>query len=314
MAEVAQQDHTIETVAQIGAVEDVSIEVRARVAAQILQGHGSVEDVVTQLAAALGKNVTFKLAEEASSGEEEAESIVVEVVDVIPEQGEQLDERLTACLEQLRGDFDRGIVRIEAKGTLESYAAALKADKTAGQTWEAIEAKLRANNAQKLRLAAAMPEGACLIGVYEDGEPAIRQRSREIVNVIVTKEGKLVTLPHAEAVQRVASTREQYGKAVEIVKGVKEAGYRVPADSPNYEKEGLVAASDAVMGGNYVESPVTSDPRNREWRSTMLECPENTPDSSAVRVVYFDPNVRRTNVYAGDASARGDDRGAVLWL
>lgn len=72
----ALQDRSTEVEAQIGAVEDVSLEVRARVAAQILQGQGSIEDVVTQLAAELGKKVTFKAA-----SDEEPESVSVEVVD-----------------------------------------------------------------------------------------------------------------------------------------------------------------------------------------------------------------------------------------
>ena len=99
MAEVAQQDHTIEAVAQIGALEDVSLEVRARVAAQMLEGRGSVEELVTQLAAALGKNVTFKLAEEASSGEG-TESVVVVVAD---SEAQDEDPRLAALKTQYEG-------------------------------------------------------------------------------------------------------------------------------------------------------------------------------------------------------------------
>lgn len=228
--------------------------------------------------------------------------------------GERLDERLTTCLEQLRGDFDRGIVKIDEEATLEDYTKAFKADKTAGQKWETLEVRLRANGADLLKKAAAMPEGACLIGVHADGTLAIRQRSREIVNVVITEEGQSVLLPHTEAVQHVQTQGGRYAKAVEIVRGVEANGYRVPADSPNYEKKGLVAASDAVMGGNYVESPVTKNPQDREWRSAMLKCPDNTLDSAFVRVVSFDPGYQRAGVNLGAASYRGDDRGAVLWL
>ncbi|MFA5842816.1 MAG: hypothetical protein WC882_04075 [Candidatus Gracilibacteria bacterium] len=231
------------------------------------------------------------------------------------ENSEQLDERLTACLEQLRKDFDRGIVKIDDEATLEDYTKALKADKTAGQKWETLEARLRANGADLLKKAAAMPEGACFIGVHADGTLAIRQRSREIVNVVITKEGQSVLLPHAEVEQYVSAQEgRQYAKAVEIVRGVEANGYCVPADSPNYEKKGLVAASDVVMGGNYVESPVTRNPQDREWRSSMLKCPDNTPDSAFVRVVDFDPNAQEASVTSDYARNRVDRRGAVLWL
>lgn len=240
---------------------------------------------------------------------------------------EQLNESLTACLEQFKSDFDRGIVRIDASGTLESYAAALKADKTAGQTWEGengLENKLRtyllANNAAKLHLAVAMPGGPCLIGVYENGEPAIRQRDLDITNVLVVglgtkrEEPKLELLPHAKAMQRFASTGNLSAKPVEIVRGVEEAGYRVPADLLSYKKEGLIAASEAVMGGNYVESPVTNDPKKRELRSAMLRCPRETPDDGEVRIVQFIPDDRQTHVYDASARFRFTDQGAVLWL
>ena len=228
--------------------------------------------------------------------------------------GEQLDERLTACLEQLGRDFDRGIVRIDEKSTPEQYAMALKADKTAGQKWETLEARLRANGADLLKKAAAMPEGACLVGVYENGELAIRQRSQEIMNARWTKEwkdgssdrGELLLLPHAAALAR---SEGRWAKAGEIVQKVKAAGYHVPADLPNYEKAGLVAAAEAVTGGHYVMSP-----DGNEWRSAMFECDENVPDYSVVRVVNFYPGYRDADVGDGDADYRRGDRGAVLWL
>lgn len=87
------------------------------------------------------------------------------------------------------------------------------------------------------------------------------------------------------------------------------AGYHVPADSPNYEKEGLVAASEAVTGGHYVMSL-----DGGEWRSAMLECDENVPDSSDVRVVAFVPGNREADVSNDYAYIRNVNRGAVLWL
>ena len=55
-------------------------------------------------------------------------------------------------------------------------------------------------------------------------------------------------------------------------------------------------------------------PDGNEWRSAMFECDENVPDYSVVRVVFFDPNRRKTRVDNDGAGARDDDQGAVLWL
>jgi len=228
-------------------------------------------------------------------------------------KGEQLDERLRACLEQMRQDFERGIVIIDEEGTSETYARALKTDKTAGQKWETLKARFLANGAELLKKAAAMPEGACLIGVYSDGTLAIRQRSREIVNVVRKDiKGEFVLLPHAEAMALPKS--RIFAKATEIVKAVEDAGYHVPADPVYRDKKGLVAASEVVMGGNYVESPVTADPSAREWRSAMVKCDPHVLDGTFVRVVDFEPIDSETYVYDDVAHARNCLRGAVLWL
>ena len=66
----------------------------------------------------------------------------------------------------------------------------------------------------------------------------------------------------------MAQESGQWAKAVEILRAVKADGYHVPADAPDHKKKGLVAASEAVTGADYVASP------NRdEWRDAMLECP-----------------------------------------
>jgi hypothetical protein len=149
-------------------------------------------------------------------------------------------------------------------------------------------------------------KGACLVGVYKNGELAIRQRSSEIVNAIVAKEGQLRLAFHPEAKLQEG---EQWTKAVEIRRAVEAAGFHVPADAPDCNKKGLVAASEAVTGADYVASP------NRdEYRDAILECPDNVADNARVRVVYFDPDRGDAGVYGGYARDRVGIRGAVLWL
>lgn len=234
-----------------------------------------------------------------------------------PESNESL-EKLTdverACLEAMREDFDRGIVLIDENANNDAYKAALEKDKAAKQSWETVQGRLLANDAALLKEAVELSKrtggqegkGACLVGVYENGELAIRQRSQEIVNVIRTKEGQLRLAFHPEA---KLEEGEQWAKAVEIVRAVKAAGYHVPADAPGYKKRGHVAASEAVTGADYVASP------NRdEWRDVMLECPDNVSDDAGVRVVVFLPANGNADVYDDFAGSRFDVRGAVLWL
>ncbi|MFT7184466.1 MAG: hypothetical protein ACI9QC_000808 [Oceanicoccus sp.] len=245
-----------------------------------------------------------------------------ELVAVLREEGvgseqEVLDERLKQQLTEMKEDFDeRGIVLIEVNATPDQLIEAFIADKTAGKEWEVdIKSRLLADDATLLKKAAAMPKGGQLIGVYSNGELAIRQRSQEIVNARWTIDwqdgqssdrGELRLLPHAEA---IAQEEGRWAKAVEILCAVKAAGYHVPADAPNYEKGGLVAASEVVTGGHYVMSP-----DGEEWRDAILECADNEDDSSYVRVVFFVPYVHVTSVGAGVADGRRDSRGAVLWL
>ncbi|MBT6068319.1 hypothetical protein HOG48_01045 [Candidatus Peregrinibacteria bacterium] len=226
----------------------------------------------------------------------------------------QLDESLRANLEAMRQDFNGGIVLIGDDTTPEQYTDALAADKTAGQTWESVEARLLSNDAELLKKAAELPEGGRLIGVYSNGELAIRQRSQEIVNARWTKnwkdgdadKGELRLLSHAEA---MAQETGRWAKAVEILRAVKAEGFHVPADSPDYSKKGLVAASDAVTKADYVRSP-----NGDEWRSAILECRDDVTDNEPVRVVYFALDDGSAVVGYVNAYFRADGRGAVLWL
>lgn len=276
---------------------------------------------------------TFSLPES-----EENESIVdVEIADACVEQptdpahresSERLSDAEKTCLKSMKEDFDRGIVSIDDNADKDAYQAALEEDKTAGQSWEAIQGRLLANKAALLKKAVELSkltgyqEGkdALLVGVYENGELAIKQRSQEIVNARWTKDwkdgqsdkGELKLLFHPDAMTQETG---RWAKAVEILRAVKAAGYHVPADAPDYSKKGLVAASEAVTtGAHYVMSPNNGN----EWRDAMLECkcPDNdVADNACVRVVYFNPDRRDTRISAAAyANSRHGNRGAVLWL
>lgn len=283
---------------------------------QLQQGDPSQQDVLRAMSAQLQKRSGVATEQAASTTGEDVQNSVRET------QGlsgvESLDKRLRACLEQLRGDFDgRGIVRIDERGTKESYRAALKADKTDGKKWRRdIESRLLANDAALLKKAAVMPEGPFLVGFHANGDLAIRQRSLEIMNARWTEDwkdedeesarGELLLLPHAEA---KALPRGRWAKASEIVRKVREAGYHLPPDSPNCAKEGLVAASEAVMDSPYVISLDMA-----EWRSAMLECDENVSDLDYVRIVFFSSVTKCVDVDNAGADRRFVNRGAVLWV
>ncbi|MFA6023899.1 MAG: hypothetical protein WC777_01635 [Candidatus Gracilibacteria bacterium] len=227
---------------------------------------------------------------------------------------ERLDERLAACLEELRRDFDRGIVLIDENAGPTDYTRALRLDKTAGQKWETLKVRLLAKGAELLKKAAAMPGGACLVGVYENGELAIRQRSQDIMSARWTKmwidgssdKGELRLLPYAEA---KALPDGRWAKPAEIIQAVKAAGYHAPVYPGELEKKGLVAASEVVTGGHYVMSP-DGDGR----RSAIFECDEDIDDESMVYTVAFHPENRGTVVLKSSAFRRLDHCGAVLWL
>lgn len=238
------------------------------------------------------------------------------------ESTERLDEPERACLNAMKQDFDRGIVLIDESAGGSAYKQALQKDKNAGQTWEAIQGRLLANEATLLKKAVELSKltgdqegkGAILVGVYGNGELAIRQRSQEIVNARWTKDwkdgesdkGDLRLLFHPEA---TAQEKGRWAKPVEIVRAVKAAGYHVSADAPDHNKKGPVAAFEAVTGSYYVMSP-----NGRDYREAILECPDDLADEDLVRIVSFFPGLRPSLVDDGNAYGRGDLRGAMLWL
>ncbi len=230
------------------------------------------------------------------------------------------NQTLRCLLSGFRFDLYRGIVRIEVRGTVKSYAAAKKKDAFAGQVWNGssglesqLEDYLSRNNYANLRLAAVMPGGPCLVGIDGDHEPAIRQRSRVIVNVIVTGQGNRILLPHAEAVEYLRNNLDaQCANEAGIVQGVKEAGFRVPALPMNHEKEGLVAASEEVMG-LYLEIPPWQTRAQGISHQAMLDCSDKTP-SSRVLSVGYDPLNNWTYIASCSGACWQAERGAILWL
>ncbi|PKL36370.1 hypothetical protein CVV38_00465 [Candidatus Peregrinibacteria bacterium HGW-Peregrinibacteria-1] len=283
------------------AVQDLPPEVREKIATQLLTGQGTISEIISELALQIGQQVTF------------TKTITLEKV----------GDAEKACLEAMKEDFDRGIVRIKKNARKDLYQTALKEDPTAGQSWETIQKRLLANEETLLKKAVELSKltgdptgkGTLLIGIHKNGELAIRQRSPEIVNAKWTKfftgfpedqsdKGELQLLFHPEA---IAQKEGQWAKPLEIFQAVEAAGYHLPADT--IHNKGLVAASEAVTNSPYVMSP-----DGKEWREAQLRCPKDTNDHTYLRVVRFYPDNQTAYHVSILASTRVNYRGAILWL
>lgn len=241
---------------------------------------------------------------------------------------ENLSEVEMACLEAMVEDFMRGIVLIDDNADKGAYQAALQEDKTDCQTLEAIVARLLANEAALLKKAVELSKltgdqggrGTLLVGLYENGELAIRQRSQEIVNARWTKawddedddKGELQLLYHPDAMAAQEEERGRWAHAGEICRAVKAAGYHVPADAPHGKPIGLVAASEAVTGTgtHYVASPdgVGS-------REAVLACFDKVSDRTIATFVCNNPGHGSDTFIGYDyVNTRDPNRGAILWL
>lgn len=316
---------------------------RAKISSiQVREGDPSIEKILH----AIMVQLQDKFKQSSSTTDGGGKSFVKKVADTSPVQ-EGCDERLRQQLERLKQDFDqKKIVLIDEDSSPVQYRDALQSNKIAGKSWEEdIKPRLIDNDAALLKKAEAMPEGGQLIGIYSNGDLAIRQRSQEIMNarwskdwnwddkrnvdnyVLEMQEGKdgrskyactkdgvrvnqhwgeLRLLAHSEA---IAQEEGGWAKIVEILRAVKAEGYHVPKDNPDHEKKGLVAASEVVTGGHYVTSPDGKEPRD-----AILECEDNIDDDSYPYVVRFFPHNHSTSINYGSACSRSARYGAVLWL
>ncbi len=264
---------------------------------------------------------------------------------------EKLNDVEKACLEEMKSNFFRdGIALIDENLNQKSYEAALKKDPSAGQSWEIIQKRLLDNEATLLKKAVELSkltgnqegEGVILVGVYENGDLAIRQRSSEIVNARWTKnwkdgvreeseKGELVLLFHPIAYfgsmgGSPIKYRGRWAKPIEIIIAVENAGYHVPADvedrNPYHqpvlgEKKGLVAAYEAITYEPYVKND----------RLALLQCPYYVryeyagDDFDFERDDYSDAEVyvvegRNHKTFIDSTTADSEDPccGAILWL
>ena len=231
-------------------------------------------------------------------------------------------ERLTdverACLEAMKVDFKRGIVVIDEDAGVEAYQSTLETSRTAGTTWEVVQARLLVNEGALLKKAATMQGKGELIGVFKGGELCIidradRDGNREpVITAFDAENNRIVitsdTPDRVNAMGAITGNGGKFADYWEIRRAVREDGFTLPPDSPKYEKKGIVAAAEALSGKPFVRSE-----NGKDWRSAILECGDVSRDAP-VRVVHFYPDRGYAFVryaYPGDRSGR---RGAVRVL
>lgn len=142
MAE-ALRDQSTEVEAQLGAVEDVALEVRARVAAQLLTGQGSINDILKELTGAVGKKVSF------SQGTDGEVQLAVE---------ETTPERVLAPEVQ-------AALLLKTKARFDAYP-----DRHKGVNWADVQASLEADPALLWSLNEMDAKGHAPDVYKEDGE------------------------------------------------------------------------------------------------------------------------------------------------
>lgn len=229
----------------------------------------------------------------------------------LPTPIELTPDVLAECLAGMEKDYKRGIVVVDETKGVADFRAALEQDKTAGTPWETIKGKLEANDSALLKAAAKLQGKGTLIGVYPDGKLCIKDRGNEPV-IHATLEGKQIEITtdtpnRAELMKRVGE-EGQFADYWEIRSAVRGKGLELPPDSPSYEKNGVVAAAEAVTGEDFVRSS-----NGKEWRSTVLECGD-VERSAFVRVVDFSPSGGRASVSDDYPKVCDDRRGAVRVL
>lgn len=86
---------------QIGLLENATLEVRAKLAARLLGAEGSADDLITELAGALGKNIELKTAEPREGEPETVTAKVSESTDAKQDKLAQLKQSLTLQYNQM---------------------------------------------------------------------------------------------------------------------------------------------------------------------------------------------------------------------
>lgn len=240
-------------------------------------------------------------------------------------------EVLAECLKRLEVDYNRGIVVVNDKGTVDDFKAALKKDKTAGTSLEQVRTRLSANNYTLLKKTVRMQGGGELIGVDTKGELVIISRADKQGNREPERFGfgeaqiegsgdqrkpkageKPILIntdtPDREALMTEIGKSGLFADYWERRNAVHADGFTLPPDSHDREKKGIVAAVEAVTGGDFVRSA-----NGDEWRSADLDCGD-VPKSANVRVVYFDPADECADVHYDSPKSRSAQRGAVRVL
>ena len=290
-------------------------------AIQVREGDPSREAVLRAVSKNLQEYFGDKVEEAASVDDVDIPSATeapqAPVVPASKESLEGLSDVETVCLEAMREDFDRGIVLIDESSDAGTYGAALEADCSAGTTWKVAQERLLANDSALLKKATTMQGKGELIGVFQSGELCIVDRAdkngnREPVITAFDAENNRITITtdtpdRTNAMQNIAESGK-FADYWEILQAVNEDGFTVPQDSPEYEKQGIVAAVEAVSGNPFVRSQ-----KGKEWRSAILDC-GNVSRIAGVRVVGFYPNVGSACVDYGYPSFRNAYRGAVRVL
>ena len=229
----------------------------------------------------------------------------------LPTPIEITPEVLAECLAGLERDYERGIVEVDETKGVDHFRDALSEDKTAGTPWATIKEKLEADDGESLKEAAKLQGKGTLIGVYPDGKLCIKDRGNEPV-IHATLDGKQIEITtdtpnRDELMQRVVS-EGQFADYWEIRSAVHGKGLELPPYSPGYEKKGVVAATEAVTGEDFVRSV-----DGKSWKSAVLEC-GNVSRSSDVRVVNFFPTAGRAIIDVGRPEFQRARRGAVRVL
>jgi hypothetical protein len=113
--------------------------------------------------------------------------------------------------------------------------------------------------------------------------------------------------PERDALMREIGKNGLWGDSIDIRDAVKAMGLEIPPDALDYVKKELVAAVEAVTENKFVKG------RGDTYVDSIMDF-DHSSRSAYVRVVYYDPDLRRAFVDGGYAGNRYAYRGAVCVL